>query len=375
MKIIISQNTLLLALTRIQSIVEKSSIIPITANALIVAKNASLTVSATNLEIGMIANYKNINIEKEGKIFINAKKFFEIIKELPDEDITITEKENYHIEVNCKKVTFNILGLPPEDFPLFSQQEPVPYIEWETEKLKKMIDYTSFSISIDETRMNINGAFIEKLEDGKVRMVTTDGYRLSMVDENISGEFPFNGGFLISQKGITELRKIISDKKEETKLSIMIIKNSLLIKLGEVELYIRLIEKKFPEYKYIIQQAEKNDIKIKVIKNNIKAALKRMSIIANENKRPVRFNFKNNIIEIFTEDSELGSVYEIIEMEEKIKNNFSFSINGKYFLDILQAVDDDVIININVSDKNKPILFNPISKIKATYIIMPMLSD
>jgi DNA polymerase III sliding clamp (beta) subunit (PCNA family) len=89
----------------------------------------------------------------------------------------------------------------------------------------------------------------------------------------------------------------------------------------------------------------------------------------------VMFSFKDKKIELSTEDSELGSVFETIDQEAPIKKSFSFSINGKYFLDILNAVDDDVMMEINASDKNKPLIFHPLNKINSTYIIMPMLSE
>jgi len=375
MKIIINKNILLLALSRIQSVVEKSSIMPITANALITAKENQLTVSATNLEIGMIAHYNEVIIKKEGTLSVNARKFFEIIRELPEEEITIDEKDNYHIEITSSKVRFNIIGLPPEDFPLFFQQDTTAYSQWETEKIKMMIDYTAFSMSGDETRINIAGAFIERLEENKLRMVTTDGYRLSMIDEKIGDQISLTEGILISYKGIIELRKVLADKKEEKHILVKVIKNSLSIKIGEIELFIRLIEKKFPEYKYIIPPAGENELKIVAQKDKIKSALRRMSIIASENKRPVSFNFKDNILELSTEDNEVGSVQEKVEIEEAVKKSISFSINGKYFLDILNAVDDDVMMEINASDKNKPLIFHPLLKINSTYIIMPMLSE
>jgi DNA polymerase-3 subunit beta len=376
MKIITSKNTLLVALSRIQTIVEKSSIMPITANALLTAKDNCLTVSATNLEIGLIARYKEITIQKEGIISVNAKKLFEIVRELPDEqEIIINEKENYHIEIISNKVRFNILGLPPEDFPAFFVQEKTGYSEWEAEKIKNMIDFTSFSISNDETRINIAGAYVEQGENSRIRMVTTDGYRLSMIDEDMAVTVPLTEGILIPHKGISELRKILTDKKEEIKILVKIIKNSLSIKIAEMEVYIRLIDKKFPEYKYIIPQPGENEITVKAEKEKIKPALKRMSIIASENKRPVNFKLNGKQIEISTEDSELGSVNEIIEMEENIKKEILFSINGRYFLDILNAIDDDVLLEINLVDKNKPIVFHPVTKSNTTYIIMPMMSE
>jgi DNA polymerase III sliding clamp (beta) subunit (PCNA family) len=89
----------------------------------------------------------------------------------------------------------------------------------------------------------------------------------------------------------------------------------------------------------------------------------------------VSFTFKEKKLELSTEDSELGSVQESIEQEESVKKGFSFSINGKYFLDILTAVDDDVMMEINANDKNKPLILHPLNKTTSTYIIMPMLSE
>ncbi len=376
MEIIIAKHILLTALARIQTIVEKSSIMPITSNALLTAKGDALTVSATNLEIGLIARYNNVGVKTAGTISVHAKKLFEIVRELPDDqEIVIKEKQNYHIEITSNAVCFTILGLPPEEFPAFFIQETKDYYEWETEKIRNMIDVTAFSISSDETRINIAGAYIEKQEPNTLRMVTTDGYRLSMIDEQIQEPFPLEDGILIPGKGISELRKILSDKKEEKKLSVKIIKNSLLIKIAEIEIYIRLIDKKFPEYKYIIPQPGENEIKIKTEKEKIKPALKRMSIIAGENKRPVNFKFTDQRLQISTEDSELGSVHETIAMREAVPADISFSINGRYLLDILNAIDDDVMIEINKNDKNKPIVFHPITKSSATFIIMPMMSE
>jgi DNA polymerase-3 subunit beta len=206
-------------------------------------------------------------------------------------------------------------------------------------------------------------------------MVTTDGYRLSMIDEDMVAQTPLTEGILIPHKGITELRKILTEKKEEKNIFIKIIKSSLSIKIAEIEIYIRLIDKKFPEYKYIIPQPGENEITIKAEKGKIRPALKRMSIIASENKRPVNFKLSGTQIEISTEDSELGSVNEIIEIKEKQPKEIFFSINGRYFLDILNAVDDDVVIKINTEDKNKPIVFHPVTMSKTTYIIMPMMSE
>ena len=377
MKIKVNQKTFFSSLSRIQGIVEKSSIKPITANALIKTVDKGITVSATDLKIGMTAKYSNVEILEEGSISVNARKLFEIIKEMPEKDIIISEKENYWIEITCgKDVKFNIIGLPPEDFPMLLEEGDDVYVEWDIEKIITMIELTSFSISRDETKINICGAFFEPLEKKMMRIVTTDGYRLSIMEDNVGGNLEKEDGFIIHHKAVNELHKILLEKREEKKFSILIKENKIMIKIGEVELFIRMIEKKFPDYKVIIPREEYKKAEVIIEKGKIKPALKRISIISQENNSPVVFSFKHKKMEIFTEDSELGNIKETLEIEKKEKKDFSFCINSVYLLDILNAVNNNIIIEYNIEEEDKPIIIRETNiKKRSKYIIMPMVLD
>ncbi len=376
MKIKANQKTLFTAFSRVQGVVEKSSIKPITANALIETEEKSIAVSATNLQIGMTARYDAVEIIKPGKISVNARKLFEIVKELPEDEITIEEKNNYRVEISCgKDMVFTIIGLPPEDFPVFMKETEDRFIQWEAEKFMNMLYLTSFSISRDETKQNINGAFIDKIENGMVRMVTTDGYRLSIVDEALGDQLTTEDGILIPQKAVLEISRLLQDKKENY-LGILIDKSSMLIKIGEIDLFVRLIEKKFPDYRIIVPGDGNDKLTVKIKKDKIRPALKRMSIISGENKRPVIFSFSGKVLDIKTEDSELGSVEETIDMEKMIERDFSFCINCTYMLDVVNAVEDDIFVEYNTEEENKPILVRPCTEPeKKKYIIMPMIMD
>jgi len=377
MKIKANQKTFFSSLSRIQGIVEKSSIKPITANALIKTVDKGITVSATDLKIGMTAKYSNVEILEEGSISVNARKLFEIIKEMPEKDIIISEKENYWIEITCgKDVKFNIIGLPPEDFPMLLEEGDDIYVEWDIEKIITMIELTSFSISRDETKINICGAFFEPLEKKMMRIVTTDGYRLSIMEDNVGGNLEKEDGFIIHHKAVNELHKILLEKREEKKFSILIKEHKIMIKIGEVELFIRMIEKKFPDYKVIIPREEYKKAEVIIEKGKIKPALKRISIISQENNSPVVFSFKDKKMEIFTEDSELGNIKETLEIEKKEKKDFSFCINSVYLLDILNAVNNNIIIEYNIEEEDKPIIIRETNRKKRSkYIIMPMVLD
>ncbi len=374
MKIIIEKKFLLEALSRIQGIVEKTSIKPITANALIKAEKSSVSVSATNLQIGMTSFCENINVIEEGIISINARKIFEIVKELPEKYITITERDNYRIKIESgEDLKFNILGLPPEDFPNYIKEEEKEFIKWEKEKIVNFIKLTSFSMSKDETNPNICGVFIENIENSLIRIVTTDGYRISIVDDILGEKIKKEKGIIIPYKAVFELNKIMIEKEDEKTVYLAISKNSLLVKIGDVEVFIRLIEKQFPEYKMIIPGDGKKTAKTKIEKNSLKATLRRMSIISSVNNSPVIFSFRGNNLELFTEDSELGSVKEKLNLKKNNDKNFDFCINCHYLLDILNAVDKDVVIEFNTEEENKPIVVRPYDDEKIKYIIMPMI--
>ncbi len=377
MKISISKKILLSSLSRIQGVVEKSSIKPLTSNALIQATGNNISFSATNLQIGITANYEEVKIIEEGNISVNARKIYEIIKEFPEKNILISEKENYWIEITCgESLRFNLIGLPPEDFPQFiNNEENISFVEWSLETFLTMIDATSFSISRDETKLNICGAYLEKQENSLTRMVTTDGYRLSIIDEELQ-QLSVDEGFIIPFKAITEINRVLVEKREEKKIFLAKVKNNLKIKIAEVELYIRLLEKKFPDYKIIIPGDGYKKESILIKNDIIKPSLKRMSIISQENNRPVIFSLKDNNLEIFTEDSDLGNVKENIKIDENINKPIVFCINGMYLLDVLNAVNNDIIVEFNVEEENKPIIIkNTAEKINSKYIIMPMVME
>jgi DNA polymerase III subunit beta len=374
MKIKIKKNVFVESLSHIQGIVEKNSIKPITSNALIKAFDKKITVSATNLQLAIKTTDENIKIEKEGQISVNAKKIYEIIKQLPENEIILEEKENYTIKISSGKAQVEIMGLPPEDFPEFLEEEKKDFYLWDKKIFLSMINSTSFSISRDDSKPNICGCFIEKLEDGKIRMVTTDGYRLSVVEEKASEDFFVEEGITIPLKGINEINKIILETKEKENIYICIKKNIFIIKNNNITLFIRLIEKKFPNYKVIIPGEGINKKIIKLEKTKIREALKIMCVIANENNKPVYFRFLENDLFLNTEDSDFGSAREEIKIEDKIEKEINFCINGSYLLDIINATEENLLIEY-FEEENKPIVVKTQKNKNLKYIIMPMKMD
>ena len=376
MKLSAPRKTLMTALSRIQGIVEKSSIKPITSNALLCAEQDRLSVSATNLQIGMTAHYGEVSVHTEGTISVNARKMYELIKELPEQQITIAEKQNYWIEITCgEELNCNIIGLPPEDFPLQVEVDAAAAVAWNPAAFLEMIELCSFSICRDEAKINISGAFMEAIDGGQMRMVTTDGYRLSVIDQQI-GDQVTTDGMIIPLKGVQEISRLLQEKSDAGPVTVSVVQNSLVIQAAEVELIVRLLDKRFPDYRVIIPGDGYTCERVVLPREQMRATLKRIAIFSNENNRPVVFSFKNQDLHIFTEDSELGNMREHILLGEPIAREFSFCINCAYLLDVVQAVEDDVCIEFNCDEENKPVVVLPATRAAvARYIIMPMIMD
>ena len=168
MKFSIDKETFLKALQKVQGIVERRNTMPILSNVLMEASPERIHVTATDLEVGMRSAYST-EVAKEGKITVSAKKIYEIIKELSDEKIQFSAKENDWVEILCGKAAFNIVGLSSEEFPYFPRINEDSFVTLNNATLREMIEKTSYAICHDETKYNLNGIFVKAVEDkGKI---------------------------------------------------------------------------------------------------------------------------------------------------------------------------------------------------------------
>src|SRR5450631_331908 len=216
MEFIIDKEIFLKSLQKIQGIVEKRTSMPILSNVLIEATESSIHITATDLEVGMKSTYQ-AEVASTGKITVGAKKLYEIVKELPNQKITFSTKDNDWVEIKCGKVQFNIVGLSPEEFPYFPAAKEESLFEIESSQLKSMIEKTSYAICNDDTKYNLNGLFtkVETTADGEqvLKMVATDGHRLSIAYGTLKGSAgpELFKGVILPKKGIFELKKITEE--------------------------------------------------------------------------------------------------------------------------------------------------------------------
>jgi len=370
MRFAIEKEIFLKGLARIQGIVEKKNTIPILANVLIEATEGEIKLTATDLEVGMKASYP-ATVHSPGKISVSAKKLYEIIKELPEKEVEFNAKDNCWIEIHCEKAYFNIVGLSAEEFPFFPHFHKENFISIKSSLIKEMIDKTFFSISSDENKYNLSGIYfvsIEKNEKNYLRLVATDGHRLSLIEKpiNVSDIEQLNKGVIFPKKGIFELKKMAEENDGE--ILIGFFDNNAVIQKNQIVVVMRLVDGEFPDYNRVIPKS--NDLNIILNRDLFLHALRRMSIFSSEKSKGIKIDIKKDTLEMSSSNPEFGDAKEDIVVDYK-GEDISVGFNARYLIDILNSLNTEKIC-LSLRDKLSPGLINSYDSNEYLAVIMPM---
>ncbi len=358
------------ALQKVQGIVEKKNTMPILSNVLIEATQGKLCILATDLEVGIKTSHP-ATVIAEGKITVSAKKLYEIIKELSDEEVTFSTRENDWVELKSGKAQFNIVGLSSEEFPYFPRVNEDNLINISGKMLNDMIEKTAYAICHDETKYNLNGIFVKAVEEADrkiLRMVATDGHRLSIVEREFSGTVcpELSAGAIFPKKGILEIKKITEDMDDDIQMTFM--DNSAVVRKGDTIVVMRLVDGEFPDYTRVVPV--NNDQLVKLDRDTFLRALKRIAILSSEKFKGVKFNIQPDKLEISSSNPEIG------EAKEEIEIGYSGSpivtrFNARYIIDVLSILGDDTV-QLLLKSEMTPAIIKPASDQGFQAIIMPM---
>ena len=352
MKFEIKKQDIVDILSKVQGLTGRKSNLAITENILISTVDNGITISVTDLETGFEGQYP-AKVESHGTIVINSRKFYEIVREFPSDKIQINEIENHWIKIGNKKIEYNIVGMNPEDFPETPYIDDVEFFGIDSGALKNMIEKMMIITGAsDEKRAHITGIYFEiihKDEENLVRMVSTDGNRLSKVDYVYQKDvnLPQDQGIIIPKKGINEAVKFL---EPVGMVHLGIKNNNFIIKKDTETIIIRLLEGDFPEYAEIIKKGASYAIHLN--RNMFLMMLKRMSILSSENYKGVIFNFKHDKLFMTTTNPDIGESKEDIDIDFK-GNPIEVAFNPKYFIDTLTVMDSEQVI-VNIIDEEKP---------------------
>jgi len=370
MEFAIGKDNFLKALQRVQGIVENRKTMPILSNVLIDARPERIDIIATDLEVGMKSSYP-ANVVKEGKITVSAKKLYEIIKELPEAEIRFSTRENDWIDLRCGKAHFNLVGLSPEEFPFFPAVSDSTFLRLDGSLLREMVEMTSFAICHDETKYNLNGIFIKAVEQDAgtlLRMVATDGHRLSMAEREIPpvSSTDLKNGVIFPKKGIFELKKLTDDDDCEIMLSFL--DNSSVLKKNDTLVLMRLVDGYFPDYTRVLPSD--NDKSATINREDFFHSLRRMAILSSEKFKGIVMELKSGVMEISASNPELGDARETLEVEYS-GPDLSIRFNARYLIDVLSVIGED-LVDLELKDELSPAVLKPHQGKGFLAVIMPM---
>lgn len=373
MKIGLKREEVLKTIQKTQGVVERKGLQPILSNLLIETVRDGIEILATDLEIG-IKDRCPARIIEEGGVAVPAKKIFEILREIPSEEVLIEKDENNWVRITSGLSEFRIMGLAKEEFPSLPEAGEAVLIVIDVAILKDMLRKTIYSAGESDTRYVLNGLLLlarpMELDPARtgiaITMVGTDGHRLAVISRNIEGELAKELKVIIPKKAAVEMRKLLTE--EEGVISIGLDKNHVMFKKGDTILLTRVIEGNYPNYEQIIPTAHKRPLSFQ--REAFIGGLRRVSILSREKTNAVRFDLEKERVILSSNNPDIGEAREELAVDYK-GEAVSIGFNARYLLDTLGAMDSEKVF-VELHDPLSPCLITEEGDKDYKCIVMPM---
>lgn len=350
-------------------IVEKKTTMPILNNVLIKASQAGIKIVATDRELGLVADYE-AQVVQEGDVTLSARKLYEMIREIEGDAIHFYRNDQFVVTLTAKKAIYKIPGIPADEFPAVVISEDVNFFKMHGQMLKDLILKTSFSMSNDEIRKNLNGVFFESETEkpGVLKAVATDGHRLAMASV-YSGDKDFlklEKGIIVPRKGVSEIRKLIEGETGD--ISIGVQQGMCVIKTDHTMLKVSLIDAEYPDYRRVIP-TEKGVV-VQFEKDRVLHALRRMGVISSERYSGVIVHMQEGKMILNSTNPDVGEANDEIEVTYH-GSDVEVGYNVNYLIDAIEVVDEKNVI-FEIGSGMKPGVIRSMENDKNFCIIMPL---
>jgi len=369
MEFTVKKDDLLDALTKVQGITGKKTTILITSNVLISAEDSSISIRATDLEMAFKTVFE-ADVQNEGSTAIPSRKMYEIVRAFPSDVLAVKEIENKWLRIADEKIEYSIVGMEPSDFPGFPDISGAELFDMDVNVLKNMINKTIYSVLGDEGRAQLSGVCFENVtvdEVHKIRMVSTDGHRLSMADHAMADDkaLALKQSVIIPKNGIMEVLRII---EEGQSVQIGFKENNFVVKKGEEILVVRLIDGEFPDYKMVIPEPGGHEMNVE--KEAFLMMLRRMSILSSDKYPGVRFKIDKTSLEAKTTNPEIGESRESLSVSYD-GEPFEVAFNPRYFMETLNSMQSEEVV-VRFKDEVNPCILQGQDDPDFLSVIMPM---
>lgn len=364
MKLTISRESLLKALQAVIGVVERRQTMPVLANVLLVAKKSKLSVTATDLEVELVASVDVEGVEAAGEITVPGRKLLEICRALPEgADVKLSLKSD-RLTVHSGRSKFVLSTMAASDFPVIENIDASRSMTVGQDQLAKLLGKTQFSMAQQDVRYYLNGVLLET-SGKRLRAVATDGHRLALCDIALEGVDGGKTQVILPRKGVQELQKLLG---AEGTVQISMGSNHIRLQIGDIRFTSKLIDGRFPDYDRVIPQISGNLVTGN--RDALRHSLQRAAILSNEKYRGVRLDFGKNRIRVQANNPDQEEAEDEVEIEYT-GQEMEIGFNVNYLLDALSAVETDDV-EIGLVDPSSSCLVRAPGDDKCLYVVMPM---
>ena len=361
----VSKSALLKELNLVQGVVERKNTIPILSHLLLESVAGGISIKGTDLDVSLTTQCE-AEVKQTGAICLQAKKLFEIVRALPEAEIEFEISEQEQVKITCLKSRFKMVGLGKDNFPEVKTFD-APTVPLPASLLVTFISRTVFAITNEESRYALNGAKFEVSDEG-VRMIATDGHRLSFIqkqDKFYEGE---KIDVLIPRKTLNELARLSAESDGTVEFGKD--DNHLYFKVGKRLLSSRMLTGQFPNYELVLPKG--NDQRATTDANLVASALRRVALMADERSHSVKLEVGSNTLKVSSQAAEVGESHDEIAVDYS-GPDITAGFNAQYLLDFFTVIQDGAVF-FEFKDGNSQVQLRSgtENEYDFRYIVMPM---
>jgi DNA polymerase-3 subunit beta len=362
MEVALDRDAFLKGLQMVANIVEPRQTLPILANVLLEADGEVLRITATDLEVGARVSVP-ARVAAPGTITLAARKLGEIVKELPAAALAMKVGENAAVTLRCAGVNYRMVGMPPDEFPAVVPAAPPAWLMLEAKTLREMLSQTQFAVSHDESRFALNGVLFQ-FQPKELRCVATDGHRLAVAGRSVGQGLSGVTG-IVPRKAVAEIMRVLGGSED---VQIAITENQFVMQMPNFVMTARLIEGQFPNWEAVVPK--NHPARVATRRAALASALRRVSVMAEERNKPVRFALAPGRLTLSASSHDLGEAEEAVELDYS-GGELTIGFNSRYVLDALSPMEHEDIV-FEFKDALSPGVVKSAADDGYCCVIMPM---
>ena len=364
MKLATSRESILQPLQAVIGVVERRQTMPILSNVLLVARDQVLTVTATDLEVELVARSEVDELSADGEITVPARKLLDICRALPAGAVIKLQLDGDRLTVRSGRSRFVLSTLPAADFPVIEDIQADRVLRLTQGDVRRLLEKTHFAMAQQDVRYYLNGLLLET-GSGLIRAVATDGHRLAICEVESGDAGDKLQQVIIPRKGVMELQRLLGDSGD---IELAVGSNHVRANVGDIQFTSKLIDGRFPDYDRVIPADPQN--LLQAGREDLRLALQRAAILSNEKYRGIRLELGPQKVRIQANNPDQEEAQDELEVEYG-GDAMEIGFNVNYLLDALGAVDGDDV-QLGFVDSNSSCLIHAPGNASARYVVMPM---